>query len=254
MSMRATGVIEWLRGDGRYRLLDGFDPAMTYPQRLEIRRQALMSDLFITGVNAVTAEGTLHWLDKVGNRIAPVAFGPRKVIIVAGRNKIVANRDEAEERIRTIAAPQNIARHPGFRTPCAKTGVCSDCNSPDRVCNTRMEMLRCWPDKRVLVVDGEPVPYCLARIPQGGETRGNLAAGGRGEARPLTESDWEIARRVGPTLKAKGLIFVGLDIIGDRLTEINVTSPTCVREIEAAFPDISITGMLMDAIERRITK
>ena len=153
MSMRATGVIEWLRGDERYRLLDGFDPAMTYPQRLEIRRQALMSDLFITGVNAVTAEGTLHWLDKVGNRIAPVAFGPRKVIIVAGRNKIVANRDEAEERIRTIAAPQNIARHPGFRTPCAKTGVCSDCNSPDRVCNTRMEMLRCWPDKRVLVVD-----------------------------------------------------------------------------------------------------
>lgn len=109
-------------------------------------------------------------------------------------------------------------------------------------------------DKRVLVVDGEPVPYCSARIPQGGETRGNLAAGGRGEARPLTESDWEIARRVGPTLKAKGLIFVGTDIIGDRLTEINVTSPTCVREIEAAFPDISITGMLMDAIERRIDK
>ncbi|HEY3983255.1 glutathione synthase [Cedecea sp.] len=106
-------------------------------------------------------------------------------------------------------------------------------------------------DKRVLVVDGEPVPYCLARIPQGGETRGNLAAGGRGEPRPLTESDWEIARRVGPTLKAKGLIFVGLDIIGDRLTEINVTSPTCIREIEAEFP-VSITGMLLDAIEKRL--
>lgn len=106
-------------------------------------------------------------------------------------------------------------------------------------------------DKRVLVVDGEPVPYCLARIPKSGETRGNLAAGGRGEARPLSESDWEIARRVAPTLKAKGLIFVGLDIIGDKLTEINVTSPTCVREIEAAFP-ISITGMLMDAIEKRL--
>ena len=103
-------------------------------------------------------------------------------------------------------------------------------------------------DKRVLVVDGEPVPYCLARIPQGGETRGNLAAGGRGEPRPLSESDWEIARRVGPTLKAKGLIFVGLDIIGDRLTEVNVTSPTCIREIEAEFP-ISITGMLMDALQ-----
>jgi len=108
-------------------------------------------------------------------------------------------------------------------------------------------------DKRVLVVDGEPVPYCLARIPQGGETRGNLAAGGRGEPRPLTESDWDIARRVGPTLKAKGLIFVGLDIIGDRLTEINVTSPTCIREIEAAFP-VSITGMLFDAVEKRLAK
>jgi glutathione synthase len=106
-------------------------------------------------------------------------------------------------------------------------------------------------DKRVLVVDGEPVPYCLARIPAQGETRGNLAAGGRGEARPLTESDWEIARKVAPVLREKGLIFVGLDIIGDRLTEINVTSPTCAREIEAAFP-ISVTGMLMDAIEKRL--
>jgi glutathione synthase len=106
-------------------------------------------------------------------------------------------------------------------------------------------------DKRVLVVDGEPVPYCLARIPAQGETRGNLAAGGRGEARPLSESDWAIARTVAPVLKQKGLIFVGLDIIGDRLTEINVTSPTCAREIEAAFP-ISITGMLMDAIEKRL--
>ena len=109
-------------------------------------------------------------------------------------------------------------------------------------------------DKRVLVVDGEPVPYCLARIPKQGETRGNLAAGGRGEARPLSESDWKIARSVAPTLKEKGLIFVGLDIIGDKLTEINVTSPTCVKEIEAAFPDVSITGMLMDAIERRLAK
>ena len=108
-------------------------------------------------------------------------------------------------------------------------------------------------DKRVLVVDGEPVPYCLARIPQGGETRGNLAAGGRGEPRPLTESDWAIARRVAPVLKEKGLIFVGLDIIGDRLTEINITSPTCVREIEAECP-VSITGMLMDAIEKRLAK
>ena len=105
-------------------------------------------------------------------------------------------------------------------------------------------------DKRILVVDGEPMPYCLARIPAKGETRGNLAAGGRGEARPLSETDLQIANAVAPTLKEKGLIFVGLDVIGDKLTEINVTSPTCVREIEAAF-DISITGKLMDAIEKR---
>ncbi len=106
-------------------------------------------------------------------------------------------------------------------------------------------------DKRILVVDGEPMPYCLARIPAKGETRGNLAAGGRGEARPLSDTDWEIAKAVAPTLKEKGLIFVGLDVIGNKLTEINVTSPTCIREIEAAFT-ISITGKLMDAIERRL--
>lgn len=108
-------------------------------------------------------------------------------------------------------------------------------------------------DKRILVVNGKPVPYCLARIPASGETRGNLAAGGRGEARPLSESDWNIANALGPTLKAKGLIFVGLDVIGDKLTEINVTSPTCIREIEAAFP-VSITGMLFDEIEQLLAQ
>lgn len=104
-------------------------------------------------------------------------------------------------------------------------------------------------DKRILMINGTPVPYCLARIPASGETRGNLAAGGRGEARPLSDSDKAIAAEVGPVLKQKGLIFVGLDVIGDKLTEINVTSPTCVREIEATFP-VSITGMLFDAIEQ----
>ncbi len=106
-------------------------------------------------------------------------------------------------------------------------------------------------DKRVLVVNGEVIPYCLARIPQGGETRGNLAAGGRGEARPITDVERKIAEAVAPTLIEKGLIFVGLDIIGDKLTEINVTAPTCVKEIEAAF-DISITGKLFDAIEQKV--
>ncbi|TMP38716.1 glutathione synthase [Pseudoalteromonas rubra] len=106
-------------------------------------------------------------------------------------------------------------------------------------------------DKRVLVVDGEVMPYCLARIPQGGETRGNLAAGGRGEARPISDGDRKIAEAVAPVLKEKGLIFVGLDIIGDKLTEINVTAPTCVKEIEAAY-DISIMDKFFDAIAAKL--
>lgn len=106
-------------------------------------------------------------------------------------------------------------------------------------------------DKRILIVNGEPMPYCLARIPAEGETRGNLAAGGRGEARPLTASDKMIAETIAPELKKRGLYFVGLDVIGDKVTEINVTSPTCIREIEAAYP-INISGKLMDAIEENI--
>lgn len=106
-------------------------------------------------------------------------------------------------------------------------------------------------DKRILMIDGEPVPYCLARIPASGETRGNLAAGGRGEARPLTDRDRWIAAQVGPTLREKGLLFVGLDVIGEHLTEINVTSPTCIREIDNAF-GTQIGVQLMDAIDRKL--
>ncbi|MBA6254316.1 MULTISPECIES: glutathione synthase [unclassified Colwellia] len=106
-------------------------------------------------------------------------------------------------------------------------------------------------DKRILIVNGEPMPYCLARIPAQGETRGNLAAGGRGEARPLSATDRLIAETIAPELKKRGLYFVGLDVIGDKVTEINVTSPTCIREIEAAYP-INISGKLMDAIEENI--
>jgi len=108
-------------------------------------------------------------------------------------------------------------------------------------------------DKRILIVNGEPMPYCLARIPAQGETRGNLAAGGRGVARPLSDSDRAIAEAIGPELKKRGLYFVGLDVIGDKVTEINVTSPTCIREIEAAY-DINISAKLMDAIEEALNK
>lgn len=103
-------------------------------------------------------------------------------------------------------------------------------------------------DKRILMINGEPLPYALARIPAQGETRGNLAAGGRGEGRPLTDRDRWICEQVGPTLREKGLFFVGLDVIGDYLTEINVTSPTCIRELDNQF-GLDIGMQLMDAIE-----
>jgi glutathione synthase len=106
-------------------------------------------------------------------------------------------------------------------------------------------------DKRLLMINGEPIPYTLARIPAQGETRGNLAAGGLAEGRELTDRDRWIARQVGPTLKEKGLVFVGLDIIGDYLTEINVTSPTCVQELDRQF-NINISAILMDHIETHL--
>jgi glutathione synthase len=106
-------------------------------------------------------------------------------------------------------------------------------------------------DKRLLLVNGEPIPYCLARIPAQGESRGNLAAGGSAVGRPITEQDRWIAGQVGPTLRAKGLVFVGLDIIGSKLTEINVTSPTCVQELDRQF-GINICALLMDHIENTL--
>ena len=106
-------------------------------------------------------------------------------------------------------------------------------------------------DKRILLVDGVPVDYVLARIPQGDEFRGNLAAGGRGEGRPISDRDRWIAAQVAPEMKRRGMFFVGLDVIGDYLTEVNVTSPTCVRELDAQF-GLNIAGMLFDAIESKL--
>lgn len=107
-------------------------------------------------------------------------------------------------------------------------------------------------DKRVLIVDGEVIPYCLARIPSASDFRGNLAAGGRGEVRPLSDRDQWIAKQIAPTLVERGLLFVGLDIIGDYLTEINVTSPTCVQEIDRE-QNTAIGDKLIAAINRRLS-
>jgi glutathione synthase len=108
-------------------------------------------------------------------------------------------------------------------------------------------------DKRVLVIDGKPVPFALARIPQAGEVRGNLAAGGLGRAQPLSARDREIAEEIGPTLAARGLLLVGLDVIGDFLTEVNVTSPTCFQEI-ADQTGFDVAAMFIDALERQLAE
>jgi len=107
-------------------------------------------------------------------------------------------------------------------------------------------------DKRILMVDGEPIDYCLARIPTKGETRGNLAAGGRGVAQALSDDDRNIAATVGPELRKRNILFAGLDVIGDRLTEINVTSPTCIKEINAQF-GTNIALDLLQAIEQKLS-
>jgi glutathione synthase len=107
-------------------------------------------------------------------------------------------------------------------------------------------------DSRILVIDGEPAPYALARIPQESDNRGNLAAGARGEGRELNERDRWLVSEIGPTLRRRGMLFVGLDVIGGYVTEINVTSPTGVRELDKQF-GTEIAGLLMDAIEKRLT-
>ncbi|ORU91056.1 MAG: glutathione synthase [Cycloclasticus sp. symbiont of Poecilosclerida sp. N] len=106
-------------------------------------------------------------------------------------------------------------------------------------------------DKRILIINGKPVPYGLARIPAEGETRGNLAAGGTGEGRELTQRDYWLCEQIGFKLIEKGLLFVGLDVIGDYITEINVTSPTCVQELDQLY-DLNISALLMDCIEEKI--
>ncbi|MBL1432092.1 MAG: glutathione synthase [Gammaproteobacteria bacterium] len=106
-------------------------------------------------------------------------------------------------------------------------------------------------DKRILVIDGEPIPYALARIPAAGESRGNLAAGGTGKGVELSERDRWICQQVGPELRQRGLVFVGLDVIGDYLTEVNVTSPTCIRQLDSIY-NLNISATLFDAIERKL--
>lgn len=152
ITLAATGVLDAIRADPDIRLIDTFDPRATPAERLERRRQALLCDLFFTGTNAVTETGLLANLDMVGNRVAGLTFGPQHVVLFIGRNKITATLDEAMVRVKQIAAPANAIRHPGLKTPCMKTGVCANCNSPDRICNSWCITAKSFPAGRIRVI------------------------------------------------------------------------------------------------------
>ena len=151
MTMQATGVLDELLSNPSIRMIKTFDPAAPREEIIERRRQALLCDLFLTGTNAVTASGKLVNLDMIGNRTAAISFGPKKVVLFVGQNKIVPDLAGAIERVRNHAAPLNARRH-NFSTPCAKTGRCHDCSSPQRICNTWSLIDKCFPVGRIKVV------------------------------------------------------------------------------------------------------
>lgn len=151
-TLKATGVLEQLKQNPEISVIPTFAPGMSRKQKLYWRRQALQADLFLTGSNALTQQGQLVNLDMIGNRVSGITFGPRNVVLFIGINKITLNLEEAMHRIRTIAAPQNAIRHEGLRTPCHQTGICTDCNSPDRICNVWTITEKSYPAGRIKII------------------------------------------------------------------------------------------------------
>lgn len=146
-----SGLYDLLKTCPDMRVLDTYDKTISREEGLERRRQALVTDLFFSGTNAVTESGKLVNLDMIGNRVAALAFGPKHVIILAGRNKIVADVDAAVARIKNYAAPVNTRRL-DKKTPCAITSVCQNCSSPDRICNTWVITEKSFPKGRIKIV------------------------------------------------------------------------------------------------------
>ncbi len=151
MTFVATGLYNALKDKEGLQVLDTFDKNIPAENQLERRRQALLADLFITGTNAVTESGQLINLDMIGNRIAALTFGPKQVVILVGRNKIVPDLEEAMFRVKNYVAPVNAMRL-DKKTPCVKTSYCEECKSPDRICNTWTITEKSFPKGRVKVV------------------------------------------------------------------------------------------------------
>ncbi len=150
MTLQSSGILSELEANPDVEFINGFQPGMEREEKWAIRRRGMTAELFLSGVNVVCMDGSLHWMDMVGNRVAPIAFGPKHVILLAGGNKLVATPQEARERIRSIA-PRNAKNH-GFKTPCVVTGVCVDCNAPERLCNVQMSIAKCYPQGRIIVI------------------------------------------------------------------------------------------------------
>jgi L-lactate utilization protein LutB len=151
VTFMSTGLYGAIKDDPTFEVLDVFDKNLPREKTLELRRQALLVDLFITGTNAVTETGQLVNLDMYGNRIAAITFGPNHVIILVGRNKIVGDIDDAMARIKNYAAPVNAMRL-DKKTPCIKSAFCEDCKSPDRICNTWTITEKSFPKGRIKVI------------------------------------------------------------------------------------------------------
>ncbi|MGA9233522.1 MAG: lactate utilization protein [Desulfobacterales bacterium] len=151
MTVVAAGLYSGLKGRTDIEVLDTFDKKIPAEEMLERRRRALLVDLFVTGTNAVTEAGQLVNLDMIGNRIGGITFGPRHVVILAGRNKLVPDLEEAFFRIKNYVAPVNAMRL-DMKTPCVKTSFCEECKSPDRICNTWTITEKSYPKGRVKVV------------------------------------------------------------------------------------------------------
>jgi L-lactate utilization protein LutC len=151
MTFRATGLYDALLKDPQYQILDTYDAKLSREEVIERRRQALMSDLFIMGTSAVTEDGNLVNLDMIGNRVAALTFGPLFVVVLVGRNKIVADLNEAFSRIKNVAAPANAIRL-DKKTPCVKTSYCEDCKTAERICNVWTITEKSYPKDRIKVV------------------------------------------------------------------------------------------------------
>jgi len=151
MTFVASGLYEDLKENQTMKVLDTFDKDIPADESLERRRQSLLVDLYITGTNAVTESGMLVNLDMIGNRIAALTFGPKEVILIIGRNKIVPDLEEAMDRVKDIAAPANAMRL-DKKTPCVETASCHECKSPDRICNTWTITQKSFPKGRVKII------------------------------------------------------------------------------------------------------